>query len=309
MQLEAGAVGLTSAKLSEAEALLDAGVKAPFLVAQPLWACHEMRRLQLNEKMCIMSVDSPDLLQRIARRARADGCTYDVVVIVDTGYGRFGINPTAAVELALEAAATSGVRFAGIRSHAGQVYKLREEKARIAVSRNEVAEMNCVANRVRLHGVDVELVSIGSTPAHSTIGEIEMEGITEVRPGNYVFFDRMQVSLGVVRPERCALTVVTSVISTARGRVVVDAGRMTLSSSQDPFAPGYGMVQNEPSAQVIELSQECGLVSGLDVPMGRRIRIIPNHACEVTNLAPVVFYGRSDGVDGGWPVDARACVW
>ncbi|MFN3421701.1 MAG: hypothetical protein ACK40X_08265, partial [Armatimonadota bacterium] len=221
-----------------------------------------------------------------------------------------------------------GIRFRGIRSHDGRVYRMPTIEERMQVAKEEAERMAKVAEGIRRNGVDCDLVSIGSTPgAYFVLQNGWTDGITEVRPGNYVFHDRMQISLGVARPEDCALQVVASVVSTPRkGEALIDAGLKTLTGTLDRFAEGYGLIvscsrQNAGSAgaspfpvssMVIErLWEECGLIryKGEPLQIGDRLVIVPNHACEITNLAEVVFYGTDNRIEGFWVVEARGKVW
>jgi D-serine deaminase-like pyridoxal phosphate-dependent protein len=309
LQLAAGASGLTVAKLSEAEALMKAGITTEYLVAHPFWNAHQIARLLDTGADVIVSVDSVELARRFSDAATLTGATSRQVVVVDTGYHRFGVPPADAVELALRIAELPAVDVLGIRSHAGHVYNMRDPADRVVTTANEITQMSQVASELQDRGVRCKIVSIGSTPAADAIfNSPDPQLVNEVRPGNYVFFDRIMVSLGVVRPERCALRIVCEVVATHRGKSFIDGGKLTFSSTSDPFAPGYGTVVGCENAVIESLSQESATISA-QFRMGERIVVIPNHACEITNLAPMVFYGRGDLVEGMWSVDARASVW
>jgi D-serine deaminase-like pyridoxal phosphate-dependent protein len=206
-----------------------------------------------------------------------------------------------------------GIRFRGIRSHDGRTYRMPTLPERQQVAREEAERMAETAHQIRRLGVPCELVSIGSTPgAYFVLQNGWTDSITELRPGNYVFHDRMQISLGVARPDDCALRVVASFVSLPRkGEALMDAGLKTLTGTQDRFAEGYGLVINRPDAVVEKLWEECGLVRFADVSpkIGDRLVIIPNHACELTNLAEVVFYGSGDRIEGFWIAEGRGKVW
>jgi D-serine deaminase-like pyridoxal phosphate-dependent protein len=229
--------------------------------------------------------------------------------VVDTGYHRFGIDGANAAEFTQRIANLPGVVVTGIRSHAGHVYDLRDASARAAVTAAEIGVMSAVADEVRERGLECPIVSIGSTPAARSIFEAGDLGlVTEARPGNYVFFDRIMVSLGVCSLEECALRVICEVVASHRGTSLLDGGKLTFSSTADPFSTGYGAILGHPNTVIETLSQECASVS-TRFSVGERLVVVPNHACEITNLAPAVFYGRDDRIEGVWPVDARARVW
>ncbi|MCX7967762.1 MAG: alanine racemase, partial [Armatimonadetes bacterium] len=252
---------------------------------------------------------------------------------VDTEYKRFGVDWRQAPQFAEQIARLKGVRFRGIRSHDGRTYRMPTVDERMRAAREEVERMAEAAEKIRQLGVDCDLVSVGSTPgAYFVLQNGWTDGITELRPGNYVFHDRMQISLGVAHPEDCALRVIASVVSTPREReALIDAGLKTLTGTLDRFSEGYGLViavgqggevqsllsnsaprTSQPAQILLErLWEECGLVRYESEPLriGDRLVIVPNHACEITNLAEVVFYGSNDRIEGFWVAEARGKVW
>jgi len=309
-QLELGAAGLTTATLGEAEALVAAGVETSYLIAHPFWSHAQVERFAALARTteAIACVDSVEGARRISDAARASGETLAVSLIVDTGYHRFGVEPEQALALAQAVAALPGLRLHGIRSHAGHAYGKRELDVRRRIEREEIAAMTDAAERIRGAGIELPSVSIGSTPGARAIVEAGTLGaVDEMRPGNYCFYDRQQVSMGAAGFEECALTVVASVVSHPRpGVAILDAGKLTLSSTDDPLAPGYGRVRQQPDALVATLSQECATVerAGEPLQLGARVSIVPNHACEITNLAPLVWFGSGGRLDGAWEPEA-----
>ena len=166
------------------------------------------------------------------------------------------------------------------------------------------------AEAVRALGLEVETVSVGSTP--TARGSMTVPGVTECRPGNYVFHDFSQVNLGTCGLEDCAMTVVATVVSVPdRGRAVVDAGSKTLSS--DPLRPregGHGLVLGTRS-RLTRLSEEHGVIAvepGDQFRVGDRVRLLPNHACVVSNLHDRLWVARGETVEGTFAVAARGRV-
>ncbi|MBS1882975.1 MAG: alanine racemase [Actinobacteria bacterium] len=309
-QLALGAGGLTVATPSEAEALFAAGVAAEYLIALPFWPTEGGGRGVDGEAIAaILSVDSLELARRLSRRGVERGHVYRIAIVVDTGYRRFGVGLEDAIELAMRCTDLPFLEVCGIHSHAGEAYGLRDAGDRRRLSRAEVETMNAIAGGLSERGLEPELVSVGSTPAAvQLLEQVGLGAVNEVRPGNYAFLDCQQVALGVAPLDRCALRVVATVVASHADRVVLDAGRMTLSSSVGP--DGYGAILGHPEARVEALSQESAVVTGMrGAAVGDRVEIVPVHACEVTTLAPLVHYGRRGQVQGAWPVDARACVW
>ena len=162
-----------------------------------------------------------------------------------------------------------------------------------------------LAGRLEARGLECDVVSTGNTPAAARLCAAGVPaGISELRPGNYVFGDRMQVELGSVEPAATALHVVTTVVSTADNgtRCMVDAGLKTMSSTQLADVPGFGAIKNREGAALEALWEECGRVrvDGERLEVGDRLVVLPNHACELPNLAEVVLHGRDGRIDGGW---------
>jgi D-serine deaminase-like pyridoxal phosphate-dependent protein len=315
LQLDAGAAGLTVAKLGEAQALVDAGVSTSFMVAQPYVGAEKVGwHLELAERCeLIVCVDSVDIARATGAVAAGRGRALDLVLIVDTGYGRLGVQPGEAARHAEAVAGLDGVRFRGIRSHTGAAYEADGTEERRRIAAEDASTMAGVAAEIRSRGIPCELVSVGSTPGLAGLEDAAtFAGVTEWRPGNYVFFDRMQVSLGSASLEDCALTVVASVVSApARGRAVIDAGVKALSATRDRRSEGHGLVLDRPDVRLVKLSEECGWIESGEVELrvGERLRLVPNHACELTNLAEVVFYGEGETIEGAWRPVARGKVW
>ena len=296
LQRSAGAWGLSLAKLGEAEVFVDAGFDDVFL-AYPIVGEDKGRRLlALSDRARLAAgVDSVEGARSLAGPFAAAGRTLDVVLKVDVGYGRVGVLPERAVEVARLVAELPGLRLRGAFTHAGHGY-LAEDRAGVdEVARLEGERLVEAATRLREAGLVVDEVSVGSTPTAAVA--MRVGGVTECRPGNYVFHDASQVALGTCGVEDCALTIVATVVSVpAADRAVVDAGSKTLSS--DPLRPragGYGRILGRES-RIEKLSEEHGVVAvapGETFRVGERVRILPNHACVVANL-----HDRLVGVSG-----------
>ena len=226
---------------------------------------------------------------------RESGRALDVLLKIDVGYGRVGVLPERAVALARPIAHLPGLRLRGVFTHAGHGYLAETGVEGDEIARLEGKRLAATAADLRAAGLPVEEVSVGSTPTAALA--MRVPGVTECRPGNYVFHDASQVALGTCGVEDCALTVVATVVSVpAPDRAVVDAGSKTLSS--DPLRPrpgGYGQVLGRAS-RIEKLSEEHGVIAvaeGESFHVGERVRILPNHACVVANL-----HDRLVGVSG-----------
>jgi D-serine deaminase-like pyridoxal phosphate-dependent protein len=311
MQIAAGASGLTLAKTGEAEVFADAGFGDLFLAYPITGAAKARRLLEISDRVRIaVGVDSLEAASTIAQVFRSGERSLDVMLEIDTGLARTGILPELAPQTATRIAGVPGLRLRGLFTHAGHAYGAKTPDEVEATGRKEGEAMVAAAHAVRAVGVPIEEVSVGSTP--SAWSAMRIPGVTECRPGTYVFNDASQVCLGVCSLDDCALTVLATVVSVpAPDRAVIDAGSKTLSS--DPLRPragGHGFVVGR-SSRVERLSEEHGVIRvepGETFQTGERLRIIPNHACVVTNLQDRVFAVRHGRVEAGWPVAARGRV-
>jgi D-serine deaminase-like pyridoxal phosphate-dependent protein len=311
MQLRAGAAGLTLAKTSEAEVFAAAGFEDIF-VAYPVVGDDKARRLlALAERIrLIVGFDSVDGARTLSGPFAAAGRRLDVRLKVDTGLHRAGVPPEQALGVARAAAELPGLRFRGIFTHGGQAYGEENREGVAAVGHDEGAQMAALAEALRASGLPCDDVSVGSTP--TARHAMKVKGVTEARPGNYVYHDGSQVGLGVCALADCAMTILATVVSApAPDRAVLDAGSKTLST--DPLRPhaiGYGQVIGR-RARLSRLSEEHGVVAveeGERLRIGERVRVLPNHACVVSNLHDRVLAVRGDVVEAEWRVAARGKV-
>jgi D-serine deaminase-like pyridoxal phosphate-dependent protein len=221
------------------------------------------------------------------------GVRFDVFVKIDCGTHRVGVEPDTpeALEIPRQLSDARNLSFAGILTHAGHSYDQKTRDLIIEVARHERDSMVELAERLRNDGIDVPTVSIGSTPTMSHADHFK--GIDEIRPGNYIFFDNFQATLGSCSFEDTALTVLAAVIHKGKRRLVVDAGAVALSKDRGPVgldpACGYGRVLDidgfETGMRVTGMSQEHGEIDAADsdafdnLKVGDRVRILANHSC------------------------------
>lgn len=311
LQLSAGASGLTLAKTSEAEVFAALGFDDIFL-AYPIFGADKARRLlALADRVRLrVGVDSVEGARSLGATFHAAGRRLPVMLKIDCGYHRVGVPPEAAVETARRVAELPGIAFGGLFTHGGQGYAARtpEEAAQAASDEGRIVAET--AEAVSAAGLPVGEVSLGSTP--TVRAAMTARGVTECRPGTYVYNDFSQVSLGSARLEECAMTVLATVVSVpARDRAVVDAGSKTLSTDPlRPSADGHGLVLGGRS-RVARLSEEHGVIGVAEdesFRIGERVRILPNHACVVSNLHDRLVAVRAGRVEGQVTVAARGCV-
>ncbi len=312
MQLEAGAVGLTLAKLGEADVFAEAGC-TDILVAYPLVGPIKHRHLlQLCERANITTVvDHPEIAEGLSRTMSSSGRTLPVMVEVDTGLHRCGVLPgEPACELALAVARLPGLRFAGLLTHEGHAMTAGNPGQVRASGLSAGALMVETAALIRKAGLEVPVISVGLTATAKITATVE--GVTEMRPGIYVFYDRSEVLHGLVRWERCAARVLATVVTRpAPDRIVLDCGTKALSSDRVGITPpvaGHGYVMGHPDWEVSRLSEEHAVVTlppGDPVRIGERVEVIPNHICPVINLFDTMVITRGDEVLDRWAVAAR----
>jgi D-serine deaminase-like pyridoxal phosphate-dependent protein len=322
MQLTAGAVGVTVAKLGEAEVMVDAGI-TDVLVCYPIVGADKLLRLAHLARRAKISValDSFEVAEGLARTAREHGVRFDVLVEIDSGLNRCGLPPgEAAVPLAQRIARLDGITFAGLLTHAGHATRATEPEERDAIGRFEGECMIATKRVVEAAGVPVRGVSVGSSATVRVSGRVP--GVTEIRPGTYISNDFMQMSVGACTEDECALTVVSTVVSRpAPDRVIVDAGSKCLSSDfhhANSRMTGYGYVKGSGGAlTVARVSEEHGVIPlpngqrppvGPPTAIGDRVEIIPNHACGALNLWDTLVGVRDGEVEAVWPVLARGKV-
>jgi D-serine deaminase-like pyridoxal phosphate-dependent protein len=323
-QLDAGAVGLACAKLGEAEVFADAGfsdIRLPY----PLNPSNAARVLALLHRGVRLSfiVDHPAVARGWSEAMSAAGREIEVLVKVDVGFHRCGIDPQAAGAAAfvVDVARMKGLRLRGLLAHAGQSYLAVEDAAIEAIARDEATMLRTLAAAVRNRGVAIDEISVGATPTARF--SLQQDGITELRPGNYVYFDRTQVGLGAATLAECALTVVATVVGKpAPDRIILDCGSKTLSSDRArgwESPTGHGIVftdldgtQADENLVVDRLSEEHAVVEVISgtsrLEPGARVRVLPNHACVVSNLVDQAWLADGQMVVGPLPVAARGKI-
>lgn len=290
--------GVTVSTLAEARGLADAGFEdLTWAVPIALDRIDEALALGRRVRSLALLVDHPDAARALSARARSAERSVPVLLKVDCGYHRAGVDPAdpASLAFARELAGLPGLDFRGLLTHAGHAYHATQRSELQAVAREERAVTVRFAERLRSVGVRVDEISVGSTPTMSVVEDLT--GVTEARPGNYLFHDAFQAAIGSCTLDDAAFWVVATVIghAPARGELLVNAGALALS--KDPGAThvdpacGFGVVASADRGRVFQrlrvaaLSQEHGKLAGASsadfeaLPIGARIAIVPNHSC------------------------------
>jgi D-serine deaminase-like pyridoxal phosphate-dependent protein len=313
LQMAAGAVGLTVAKLGEAEVMVDRAGVEDVLIAYPIVGEAKMPRLlALMERARItVAVDTLAAAQALSQAMSAAGRTLHVYLEVNTGQDRAGARAgDEATALAARIAQLPGLRLVGVMTHEGHAgASAPDEIAAIAAAAGKA--LVDTADRIRAAGSDIAHVSVGSTPAswHTP----KTPGITEMRPGTYAFNDNNAFRHGRIAPRDCAARVAATVVSRpSPDRAIVDAGSKALALDPSPSHPGYGYIVGHPAARIDRLSEEHGVVllapAEPGFAVGDRVEIIPNHICPAINLTDDLLIIRDGQIVDTWPVAARGMV-
>lgn len=324
LQMKAGACGITAAKVDEALPFIRDGAIPSVTLAQPQMIASKLDRLMTAARThhCDLRliVDSRPGLDLLAARASEHGFSPGVFIKIDVGLHRCGCRPDdpAILSLAQSIHQHPRLRFRGLLSHAGHAYGANDRSAVAAIAEDERQTMLDVARRLEAAGIPVPEISVGATP--TVLAATRFDGITEIRPGNYVFMDQTPLRLGLITPAQVALTVLTTVISRNPDFLILDAGSKTFSSDMGAHGSGQGagfgvgwprgcFGDDAQTLTVARLSEEHGFIprDRRDLPLGAEVRVIPNHACPVANLARTLVVLEGDDVYE-WPVDARGRV-
>jgi D-serine deaminase-like pyridoxal phosphate-dependent protein len=316
-QIERGAVGICCAKLGEAEIFVDAGV-TDVRLPYPLHPVHAPRVMALLERASIsFIVDHLEIARGWSDAMIRAGRIVDVLVKVDVGFHRCGIDPErGAVGFIQSVADLKGLRLRGLLSHAGHAYRASSAAELADIAGREADILLGLKKQTAAAGVPLDEISVGATPTFRF--SAAHRELTELRPGNYVYFDRTQVSLGSASLDDCALTVLATVVSKpSANRIILDCGSKTLSSDLSPRGSGYGVVLTGDGAaaddalSIDRLSEEHATVSvrnRTSLEPGDRVRVLPNHACVVSNLVDHIRLVQGDRVVDTIPVAARGKI-
>jgi D-serine deaminase-like pyridoxal phosphate-dependent protein len=307
-QLRRGAIGLTCATLREAEVMAD--LCDDLLVAYPPVGAARLERLARLPEQVRLTVAADDIasLDALALAARLAHRSITVMIEADFGMHRVGVSsPDKAVAMARHLERHPSLRFGGLQFYPGHIRESvpQQDAALAAMSR----DLGAYIEALTAAGFPPPVVSGGSTPAAWRMHEVR--GVTEVRPGTYVYNDRTPAQIGACDWDDCALTVLATVVSVAvKGQAVIDAGTKALG--REPLradGDGYGALLDHPEVTISRMSEEHGILdlskSDWKPKLGEQVRVIPNHVCIVVHLFDEIFGVRGHAVETRWPVAAR----
>ena len=306
LQINTGAIGITCQKVSEAEAMLDGdknhSIKNILLSYNILGEKKLQRLKQLSERVELSVVaDNMECIEGLSSTFSNSCKKLPVLIEVDTGALRCGVvTPQEAHDLALEVNRLPGLTFEGLMTYPPKF--------------NASKTMNLFFGEAKTlleqSGLEIHTISIGGSPQMWNAHEVTMA--TEYRIGTYIYNDKSLISAGACEEENCALTVLATVISTpTENRAVIDAGSKILTSDLIGLE-GHGLIIGFPNLKISTLSEEHGCINSTgptNLSIGQRIRIVPNHACVVSNMVDQVFFIKNNKILSKQKVLARGKVW
>ena len=313
VQIEHGATGLAVATLREAEYFSDNGF-TDLLITGQVVGTHSLERLLRVARQARVSVavDDVEVASAIDGAALRAGLSIGLLWEIDCGVGRSGTQPgEPTVDLLTKILPTlRAATFEGLMTYGGHVYASRTDAELEAAANDEGEAARHTARLLEDHGIGTRVLSVGTTPTARRISKDR--GVTEVRPGCYVFNDATQLALGLVEMRSCALTVLSTVIShPTANRIILDAGAKALSTRRlTARTEGFGLVVDHPGLAVTQLYDEHGVVESdfpISLRVGDRVKILPNHAASTVNQHSCMWVIDSDdAVTGSLEVQARA---
>jgi D-serine deaminase-like pyridoxal phosphate-dependent protein len=290
-QVDAGAVGICCATASEAEAMIHGGI-GDVLLAYPLVGTRKLERVAplFAKASLTLASDSRTVTASYRALAQSIGRPIPVMLEIDTGMHRVGVAPADAVAAAEDIATGNDLAFAGIMTHAGHSHDAEDQLGISTVARREAAVMGMVREDLERAGFQVPVVSAGSTitAPYFHAGD----GITEIRPGTYVYNDLRTMATYACTPDAIAPVVVSTVVSVDKDRVTIDAGSKTLTTSRDSIY-GFGHLRDQPESRFTRLSEEHGVLCLPDaeaqLAVGDRVQVLPIHVCVWMDLQPEIY--------------------
>lgn len=312
MQIAAGAAGITVAKVGEAEVMAAAGLE-DILIAYPVVGqskCERLAKLARQKKISV-SLDSIEVAQGISEAATRAGATVNILVEFDVGMRRCGVQSADAwLSVAQAVDKLSGVRFSGLMFYPGHIWNALADQGPALSSLSQVIEE--IQAKCKQSGLNCAVVSGGSTP--TAYNSHQVRGLTETRPGTYIFNDMNETRGGYSQLSDCALRVQVTIVSKAvQGRAMIDGGSKTFSGDRliSGDKQGFGFVTEHPNTQFTSMSEEHGhldLGATDQVRVGERLSIIPNHVCACVNMHNQIYYHRKGIVEGSWTVEGRGKI-
>ncbi|MEI6856329.1 alanine racemase [Psychrilyobacter sp.] len=311
MQVEAGAAGVLTGTIDEAEAVVEkVGVKKVMLAYPVLGKANIKRIIQLKKKAEVyIALDGEEGAREISQVLDSDEINY--LLILDSGLGRFGVKADKVVPTIKMIDSYKNLKFSGICTHTGQVYGVSGKDKVDSIIEIELNSTKTAVENLKKSDYKCDIVATGTTPTFYEA--IKAPHITVSRPGNYVFCDAIQVALGAATVEECSLTVMSTIVSHPTDDLfILDCGSKCLGLDKgahgSSLVEGFGIVKDHPELMITGLSEEVAKVKingQTNLKIGSKIEIIPNHSCSAANMTSYMIGYRDEKIERLIEVDIR----
>lgn len=308
MQKDAGAMGVLCGNLDECERAAELGF-SNVMYAYPVTDKLAIDRIIKLSKKTNFIIRLDDIRQaELIEKEIKDDTKINYTLIINCGLNRFGVKKEDALKTIEAINKLSCFEFKGISSHPGHVYSAKSGDELPKYVEDEISSLKYVKDELLKNNIKCEIVSSGSTPTFPFA--VKSDVINIFHPGNYVYLDSIQISLGIAKESDCALRVLASVISNPEeGKFLIDAGSKCLALDKGAHGNdsivGHGKIIGHSSSIVDSLSEEVGKLKSNDLKLGERIEIIPNHSCSTANSTSYLYGFRGDEVERIIEVDIR----
>ncbi|WP_099192029.1 alanine racemase [Tepidibacter mesophilus] len=312
LQKEYGAKGFLVGTIDEAEVFVSAGLDN-ICLAYPIVSRANIRRvIDLAKKArIILSFDGEDGAKLFNDELEKENLTIEYLIIINCGLNRLGVLPNDSSTLAKKISNYSNLKLIGISTHPGQVYSVLSGNEICKVSKQESQSLKIAKDNLISNSFNIAMVATGSTPTF--FDAVADPNIDILRPGNYPFYDNIQLSLNVCQEKECSLTVLATIISKPKDDLfIIDVGSKCLGLDKGAHASnlinGFGKIKGHDELEVISLSEEVGKIkicSNTNLKIGDKVQIIPNHSCSCANMTDYIIGFRNDIVEKIINIDVR----
>lgn len=309
LQKDYGSDGVLCGTLDECEKASKIGFEN-IMYAYPVSDKIAIKRIiELAKKTnFIIRIDDKRQAKLINEYAEKEGVTINYTLIINSGLNRFGVKKEDALDIIKAINKLKNLKFNGISTHPGHVYGAKNNLEVEKYVNDEINTLKYVKDILNENGIDCKIVSSGSTPTFPYA--VKSDVINIFHPGNYVYLDAIQISLGIATEEDCALRVLASVTSNPENRhFLIDAGSKCLGLDKGAHGNdsivGHGRIIDHEKSVVDSLSEEVGQISSDDLKLGQRIQIIPNHSCSTANSTSYIYGHRNNVIQEIIEVDIR----
>jgi D-serine deaminase-like pyridoxal phosphate-dependent protein len=312
MQIEHGATGITCAKLSEAEAMMDGGITDILIANEIIGPIKWERLMRLSQRGNVITViDSSIGAKGISEYSLKYGLTSKVYIDVDLGTHRCGVSIEEAIKLCKVVQQLPNIEIVGLFGYSSRAYGQPDEASMRAASENETFLLLKAKDEIE-NATGIKFQNLSSGSSYSSKMPETMAGVTESRAGNYVFNDATALRSGICTPDDCALRVVATVISNPEpGRLILDSGSKSLSSDGSRYDNLYGFIMEYPEMEIYALNEEHAYVrypKHYYPRVGEKVTIIPNHSCVISNLFGELVGVYEDGSTKVIPIEGRGAL-